>query len=82
MWAMTAEWFLEPPIKIIFTFSCSWKMNVANYSGIKKLLSTLLKYIKRQHSTKWNFIESEVVDKYQDWMYLLQTSHVLFENLN
>ena len=26
---------LEPPIKIICTFSCSWKMNVANYSGIK-----------------------------------------------
>ena len=38
MWAMTAEWFLEPPIKIIFTFSCSWKMNVANYSGIKKVI--------------------------------------------
>ena len=71
MWAMTAEWFLEPPIKIIFTFSCSWKMNVANYSGIKKLLSTLLRHIKRQHSAKWNFIEWEDVDTFYHGMYHL-----------
>ena len=39
-----------------------WKMNVANYSGIKKLLNTLVKYIKRQHLKWWKSIESKVVD--------------------